>query len=52
MTQKRLTLRKIYEFLRLKEEARLSNQAIAQACKNSNSTVGEYLCGLRLNRTP
>ena len=43
MTQERLTLRKIREILRLKEEAGLSNRAIARACKISNSTVGEYL---------
>jgi hypothetical protein len=39
----RLTLRKIRELLRLKEEAGLSNRATARACKISNSTVGEYL---------
>ena len=43
MTQERLTLRKIREILRLKEEAGLSNRAIARVCKVSNSTVGEYL---------
>lgn len=43
MAQERLTLRKIRELLRLKEEAGLSNRAIARACKISNSTVGEYL---------
>lgn len=43
MTQERLTVRKIREILRLKEEAGLSNRAIARACKISNSTVGEYL---------
>ena len=43
MTQERLTLRKIREILRLKEEAGLSNRAVARACKISNSTVGEYL---------
>lgn len=43
MAQERLTLRKIREILRLKEEAGLSNRAIARACKLSNSTVGEYL---------
>ena len=43
MAQERLTLRKIREILRLKEEAGLSNRAIARACKVSNSTVGEYL---------
>ena len=43
MPQERLTLRKIREILRLKEEAGLSNGAIARACKISNSTVGEYL---------
>jgi len=43
MSQERLSLRKIREILRLKEEAGLSNRAIARACKISNSTVGEYL---------
>jgi len=43
MTKVRLTLRKIREILRLKEEAGLTNRAIARACKISNSTVGEYL---------
>jgi response regulator of citrate/malate metabolism len=43
MTKERLTLRKICEILRLKEESKLSNRAIARACKISNSTVGEYL---------
>jgi len=43
MPQERLTLRKIREILRLKEEAEVSNRAIARACKISNSTVGEYL---------
>ncbi|MBW6475384.1 MAG: IS21 family transposase [Anaerolineaceae bacterium] len=43
MAQERLTVRKIKEILRLKYEAKLSNRAIAGACKVSNSTVGEYL---------
>ena len=43
MTQERLTVRKIKEILRLKYEMKLSNRAIAGACKVSNSTVGEYL---------
>lgn len=43
MAQERLTMRKIREILRLKYEAKLSNRAIAGACKVSNSTVGEYL---------
>ena len=43
MTQERLSLRKIREVLRLKHEARLSNRAIARACRISNSTVGEYV---------
>jgi hypothetical protein len=40
MAQERLALRKIREILRLKEEAGLSNQAIARVCEISNSTVG------------
>jgi hypothetical protein len=43
MTQERLTVRKIKEILRLKYEMKLTNRAIAGACKVSNSTVGEYL---------
>jgi transposase len=43
MAQERLSLRKIREILRLKEESGLSNRAIARACKISNSTVGEYI---------
>jgi transposase len=43
VAQERLTMRKIKEILRLKYEAKLSNRAIAGACKISNSTVGEYL---------
>ncbi len=43
MPQERLTLRKIREILRLKEQVGVSNRAIARACKISNSTVGEYL---------
>jgi len=43
MAKKRLTMRKITEVLRLKHEFKLSNRAIAGACKISNSTVGEYL---------
>jgi transposase len=43
MAQERLTLSKIREILRLKEEAGLSHRAIARACKISNSTVGDYL---------
>ena len=42
MTQERLSLRKIREVLRLKNEVGLSNRAIARACQVSNSTVGEY----------
>ena len=43
MTRERLSLRKIREILRLKEETGLSNRAIGRACKIPNSTVGEYL---------
>jgi transposase len=43
MAQERLTLRKIREILRLREESGLTNRAIARACTISNSTVGEYL---------
>lgn len=47
MTQKRLSMRKIREVLRLKYEIGLSNRAIARACRVSNSTVGEYLARAR-----
>ncbi len=43
MTQERLSVRTIREILRLKYENKLSNRAIARACRVSNSTVGEYL---------
>lgn len=43
MAKERLTVRKIKEVIRLKCEGKLSNRAIAGACKVSNSTVGEYL---------
>lgn len=43
MPQERLPLRKIREVIRLHHETELSNRAIAQACRISNSTVGEYL---------
>jgi hypothetical protein len=41
MAQERLTLRKIQEILRLKEEAGLSTRAIGRVCKISHSTPGE-----------
>ncbi len=43
MPKERVTVRKIREILRLKEEMKLSNRAIARVCKVSNSTVGDYL---------
>ena len=43
MVQKRLSMRKIEEILRLKYEAGLSHRAIAQACAVSASTVSEYV---------
>lgn len=43
MAQKRLSMRKIEEILRLKYEKRLSHRAIAQACAVSSSTVSEYV---------
>lgn len=43
MPQERLSMRKIREVLRLKQELGLTNRAIARACRVSNSTVGEYL---------
>ena len=43
MSQKRLSMRKIEEILRLKYEAGLSHRAIAQSCSVSASTVSEYV---------
>src|SRR4030042_1489114 len=43
MAQKRLSMRKIEEILRLKHEVGLSNRAIARACSISKETVKEYL---------
>lgn len=43
MAQKRLSMRKIKEILRLKWESGLSNRAIARACSIGRETVREYL---------
>ena len=43
MSQKRLSMRKIREVLRLKFELRLDNRQIAKCCKISHVTVGNYL---------
>jgi transposase len=43
MAQKRLSMRKIEEILRLNYEKKLTHRAIAQACAVSSSTVSEYL---------
>jgi transposase len=43
MSQKRLSMRKIEEILRLKYEAKLPHRAIAQSCGISPSTVSDYL---------
>jgi transposase len=43
MAQKRLSMRKIEETLRLKYEKKLTHRAIAQACSVSSSTVSEYI---------
>lgn len=39
----RLSMRKIKEVLRLKQEQRLTNRAIARSCSIGRATVGEYL---------
>jgi transposase len=44
MAQKRLSMRKIKEILRLRHEAKLSYRAIARACSVSKDTVRDYLC--------
>ena len=43
MARPRLSVRKVKEILRLKYESRLSERAIATACKVSRSTVADYL---------
>lgn len=43
MPQKRLSMRKINEVLRLKYACGLSSRAIARSCGLARSTVGEYL---------
>ncbi len=43
MSQKRLSMRKIEEILRLKWEQKRSHQEIARSCAISSSTVSEYL---------
>ena len=43
MAQKRLSMRKISEILRLKYEAGLTNRQIAQSCGRSRSTIANYL---------
>ena len=39
MAQRRLSMRKIKEILRLKYEAKLTNRQIAQSCKLARSTI-------------
>jgi transposase len=39
----RLSMRKIKEVLRLKQEQKLTNRAIARSCSIGRATVGEYL---------
>ena len=43
MSQKRLSMRKIREVLRLKYELKLDNRQIGASCKISHVTVGKYL---------
>ena len=43
MPNKRLSMRKIKEVLRLKQEKGLSNRQIGEICAISTTTVGEYL---------
>ena len=43
MAKARLSVRKIKEVLRLKHACALSKRQIAEICKISHSTVGEYL---------
>jgi transposase len=44
MAQKRLSMLKAKEILRLRHEAKLSYRAIALACSVSKDTVRDYLC--------
>ncbi len=44
MAQKRLSMLKAKEILRLRHEAKLSYRAIARACSVSKDTVRDYLC--------
>lgn len=43
MAQKRLSMRKVYEILRLHHTCKLSNRAIARSLNTSHSVVGECL---------
>ena len=43
MAQRRLSMRKIKEILRLKYEAKLTNRQIAHSCKLARSTIANYL---------
>ena len=43
MVNRRLSMRKIREVIRLKWENKLSNRQIAKSCSISHSTVGDYL---------
>ena len=43
MAQRRLSMRKIREILRLKYEAKLTNRQIAQSCNRARSTIATYL---------
>ena len=43
MAQRRLSMRRIKEILRLKYEAKLTNRQIAQSCNRARSTIANYL---------
>ena len=44
MANRRLSMRKTKEILRLKYELGLSNRQIARSCNVSRRTVAEYIC--------
>jgi hypothetical protein len=48
MANRRLSMRKIREVLRLKYEKGFSGRQIAQSCDMARSTVADYLCRARI----
>ena len=48
MANRRLSMRKTREVLRLKYEKGFSGRQIAQSCDMARSTVADYLCRARI----